>query len=261
MFMTTDDALAGYLANVLSQMKEWLTTGNVQKLVLVITSQETGEPLERWVFDLQTDRSVGADDKVQRDEKEIKAEIAAIQRQITASVTFLPLNDEPCAFDLLVYTDDDVEVPKAWEESDPKVIQNSDEVSPAQHADTRARLRTRQQSASHARRSRLTRRCPGEAALLHDERAQGRRHGLLQGRLTARKMPPIPSHVRWARVCSRRLLRAATHRRSPAFAASASSVQCTAASGFPRLGAGPTAPRGPRSIRLHVRRGLSSLSL
>ena len=44
------------------------------------------------------------------DSQEIQAEIAAIQRQITASVTFLPLNDEPCAFDLLVYTDSDVEV-------------------------------------------------------------------------------------------------------------------------------------------------------
>ena len=32
------------------------------------------------------------------------------------------------AFDLLVYTDDDVQVPKAWEESDPRFIANSDEV-------------------------------------------------------------------------------------------------------------------------------------
>ena len=61
-------------------------------------------------------------------DKEIQAEIAAIQRQITASVTFLPLNDEPCAFDLLVYTNEDVDVPKAWEESDPRLIVNSDEV-------------------------------------------------------------------------------------------------------------------------------------
>ena len=60
--------------------------------------------------------------------QEIQSEIAAIQRQITASVTFLPLNDEPCAFDLLVYTDSAVDVPKAWEESDPKLIVDSDEV-------------------------------------------------------------------------------------------------------------------------------------
>ena len=46
----------------------------------------------------------------------------------TASVTFLPLNDEPCAFDLLVYTNDDLQVPEKWETSDPKLIANADEV-------------------------------------------------------------------------------------------------------------------------------------
>lgn len=109
-------------------MAEWLTKGTVQKLVLVVTSQETGETLERWVFDLHADKSVGEDTVVDKSDKEIQQEIAAIQRQITASVTFLPLNEEPCAFDLLVYTDDDVEVPKAWEQSDPRFIEKSDEV-------------------------------------------------------------------------------------------------------------------------------------
>jgi len=130
LFVTTEPGLAGYLANVLSQIETWLETGNLQKLVLVITSQTTGETLERWVFDLQTDTSAvkGPNDRIDKSEKEVTAEIAAIQRQITASVTFLPLNDEPCAFDLLVYTDDDIQVPKAWEESDPRLIVNSDEV-------------------------------------------------------------------------------------------------------------------------------------
>ena len=46
----------------------------------------------------------------------------AIIRQITASVTFLPILDEPCAFDLLVYTSADAAVPKTWEDSDPRYI-------------------------------------------------------------------------------------------------------------------------------------------
>ncbi len=49
----------------------------VQKLVLVITSQESGETLERWVFDLHTDRSVGEGDIKDKSDKEIQAEIAA----------------------------------------------------------------------------------------------------------------------------------------------------------------------------------------
>jgi len=61
-------------------------------------------------------------------EKEINSEIAAIIRQITASVTFLPLLNEPCSFDLLVYTNKDANVSKKWEDSDPRYIVNSQQV-------------------------------------------------------------------------------------------------------------------------------------
>lgn len=37
---------------------DWLVRGELQKMVLVITSSETKETLERWTFDLQTDKSV-----------------------------------------------------------------------------------------------------------------------------------------------------------------------------------------------------------
>mmetsp|Transcript_37644 Transcript_37644/g.90379 ORF Transcript_37644/g.90379 Transcript_37644/m.90379 type:complete len:202 (-) Transcript_37644:166-771(-) len=128
MLVTTDDALNAYLENVLTQLSQWLAAGSVQKLVVVVTGQQTQETLERWVFDVHTDKSVGTEGKVEKSQKEITSEIQAIIRQITASVTFLPLLDEPCTFDLLVYTDNDVDVPQAWEESDPRYIANSDEV-------------------------------------------------------------------------------------------------------------------------------------
>lgn len=70
----------------------------------------TGEALERWVFDVHTDQSAVIGGSVNKSEKEVMGEIQAIIRQITASVTFLPLLEENCSFDLLVYTDDDVEV-------------------------------------------------------------------------------------------------------------------------------------------------------
>jgi hypothetical protein len=41
-------------------------------------------------------------------------EIQAIIRQITASVTFLPMLEDKCTFDLLVYTKADSEVPQQW---------------------------------------------------------------------------------------------------------------------------------------------------
>lgn len=43
-------------------------------------------------------------------------------------VTFLPLLNEPCSFDLLVYTNKTAVVPKKWEDSDPRYIMNSQEV-------------------------------------------------------------------------------------------------------------------------------------
>ena len=45
-----------------------------------------------------------------------------------ASVTFLPILQEPCTFDLLVYTDKTASVPQTWENSDPKFISDSTEV-------------------------------------------------------------------------------------------------------------------------------------
>lgn len=60
--------------------------------------------------------------------KEVHDEIQAIIRQITASVTFLPLLNEPCSFDLLVYTNKKAVVPQKWVDSDPRYIMNSQEV-------------------------------------------------------------------------------------------------------------------------------------
>ena len=59
MFKTTDAGLNAYLDNVLRQLTTWLSESTVQKLVVVISSQESGEPLERWVFDCHTDKTVG----------------------------------------------------------------------------------------------------------------------------------------------------------------------------------------------------------
>ena len=138
MLVTKDDGLKTYLAQVLEQLSAWLTGGEVQKLVLVITGASTGEVLERWAFNVEHDKEVraavkgggGADAAPTRSksEKEITKEIQAIVRQITASVTFLPLLEEPCTFDLLVYADKEATVPITWEESDPRFIADSTEV-------------------------------------------------------------------------------------------------------------------------------------
>lgn len=61
-------------------------------------------------------------------EAEIQAEIAAIFRQITASVTFLPQLSGDCTFNVLVYADADSDVPVEWGDSDAKEIVNGERV-------------------------------------------------------------------------------------------------------------------------------------
>eukprot|EP00535_Pseudo-nitzschia_heimii_P003094 CAMPEP_0197173920 /NCGR_PEP_ID=MMETSP1423-20130617/655_1 /TAXON_ID=476441 /ORGANISM="Pseudo-nitzschia heimii, Strain UNC1101" /LENGTH=223 /DNA_ID=CAMNT_0042622789 /DNA_START=56 /DNA_END=727 /DNA_ORIENTATION=- len=143
---TTDDGLLKYLSQVMAQVDSWLLNGDVQRLVVVVSGVDSGESLERWQFNvaLEDDNGAGvapgeenrrpnpnggSNGKPKRKSvKEINGEIQAIIRQITASVTFLPLLNEPCSFDLLVYTKKDAVVPTKWEESDPCYITNSQEV-------------------------------------------------------------------------------------------------------------------------------------
>lgn len=142
---TTDDGLLKYLAQVMAQVESWLLSGDVQRLVVVVSGVDSGDTLERWQFNvaLEDDNQGGEENrkpninstatknkntKNNKSIKEIHGEIQAIIRQITASVTFLPLLNEPCSFDLLVYTKKDAAVPTKWEDSDPCYIMNSQEV-------------------------------------------------------------------------------------------------------------------------------------
>eukprot|EP00871_Galdieria_phlegrea_P000071 jgi/Galph1/1064/GphlegSOOS_G5772.1 len=129
--VTTDEELNKYLRSVLGQLKVWTLQCKVQKLVLVVYSVDTGKVLERWVFSIEiegNEENIEKNGSTEKSEQQIMNQIQAVIRQITASVTFLPLLDEPCTFDMLIYTDADIEVPETWEESDPKIIINQREV-------------------------------------------------------------------------------------------------------------------------------------
>ena len=128
MMVASDDGLQTYLKKILAQLKTWLEEGDVQRLVVVVTGVETNETLERWTFAVNACDTENAAPSQSADVKAITKQIQAIIRQITASVTFLPLLDEACAFDLLVYTRKTAAVPGAWEDSDPKYIADSQEV-------------------------------------------------------------------------------------------------------------------------------------
>ncbi|XP_023581605.1 mitotic spindle assembly checkpoint protein MAD2A isoform X2 [Trichechus manatus latirostris] len=120
LLVTTDPELIKYLNNVVEQLKDWLHKCSVQKLVVVISNIESGEVLERWQFDIECDKTA-KDDSAPREksQKAIQDEIRSVIRQITATVTFLPL---------LEVSYKDLVVPEKWEESGPQFITNSEEV-------------------------------------------------------------------------------------------------------------------------------------
>src|SRR5579862_7516191 len=75
------------------------------------------------------DDSTNRESLPEKTESEIHAEIQAIIRQITASVTFLPMLEGRCTFNVLVYADADANVPdEEWGDSDAKEVKNAENV-------------------------------------------------------------------------------------------------------------------------------------
>ncbi|KAL8908003.1 MAG: hypothetical protein Q9207_001077 [Kuettlingeria erythrocarpa] len=161
MLITSDDQVKAYIKKIMTQLNKWMVGGKISKLVVVITSKETGEHVERWQFDVQlfnkptkksaapkpTDKenaaSSGSDNPPpEKSEKEIQSEIQSIFRQITASVTFLPQLDGNCTFNVLVYADADSDVPIEWGDSDAKDIKNGEKVQLRSFSTTNHRVDT-----------------------------------------------------------------------------------------------------------------------
>ncbi|CAG8501616.1 8176_t:CDS:2, partial [Ambispora leptoticha] len=125
--ITNDHRISIYLKKVLTQIESWLQEGQIKKLVLAIISQDTRETLERWEFDVHVkDGKENVIATKEKSEKEVRQEIQAVIRQIVSSVTFLPIYDEARTFNILAYTDKDVEVPNDWGDSHPHLIKEAE---------------------------------------------------------------------------------------------------------------------------------------
>lgn len=123
---------------------------------------------------------------------------AAIIRQITASVTFLPLIEEACSFDLLVYADKHAEVPKTWEDSDPRCCCRRKSLCPTawspRGAAVATDMRTPPPPQVHYRLG------GGQAAVLQHQSAPGRVNGGLQAR-GIKHLARYPASLCMLRVC------------------------------------------------------------
>jgi mitotic spindle assembly checkpoint protein MAD2 len=50
--VSQDDQVKAYIKKIMSQLNKWMLKSKISKLIIVITSKETGEPVERWQFDV-----------------------------------------------------------------------------------------------------------------------------------------------------------------------------------------------------------------
>ncbi|ODM90508.1 Mitotic spindle assembly checkpoint protein MAD2A [Orchesella cincta] len=122
LFVTKDKDILQYFDNILPHLEGWLSRGELRGVSLLILSAITGENLEKWDFDIQTVNPADGDTTITGRQKEYgKKELAEIQkgirnvmRQVTATVTFLPLLDARCAFDLQISLAKKAEVADGW---------------------------------------------------------------------------------------------------------------------------------------------------
>lgn len=122
-----------YNSNI-SSFSEWLLNKKINKVSLIIVNVVTKEVMECWEFNVEYesgDAELTAEHKQLTGNKELKKiqkEIREVMRQITATVSFLPLLDCRCSFDILLHALDNCEVPEKWSESQPIHIVNAQNV-------------------------------------------------------------------------------------------------------------------------------------
>jgi mitotic spindle assembly checkpoint protein MAD2 len=146
-----DEGVVKILQQQIAQIKAWLISGDIKRVVLVIHTIETDDTLERytrplanpnnsyddlflmcyvacgilwyrWSFDIEKDEKAmstapttvdNGEVKYQVDTTKVNKQIAAVMRQIFTSFTFLPAIDVPATFDILCYTSLEASVPKS----------------------------------------------------------------------------------------------------------------------------------------------------
>lgn len=113
---------------------EWIVSRKVKKISLIILNVQTKEVLECWDFNLECeegDAALTAENNAVTGSKELKKiqqEIRDVMLQISATVSYLPLLDCRCSFDILTHVADDCQLPEKWSEAQPVHITNSQNV-------------------------------------------------------------------------------------------------------------------------------------
>jgi mitotic spindle assembly checkpoint protein MAD2 len=104
---------------------------------MTISNVLTREVIECWDFKVESevsndqnkDPNNPAEATSNKELKKIQSEIAAVLRQVAATVSYLPLIDCICSFDILIHTYKDCPIPVNWGETENVSIKNGQVVN------------------------------------------------------------------------------------------------------------------------------------
>lgn len=129
LLVSNDSDVVEYVGQIMAQVKKWIYGKKLCKLAVVIVSKDTGERVERWEFDLSIandgNDDINSDKNELKSRDEVQKEIQRILRQVTSSVSYLPiLSEDDYSFNVLCYTDPNSSIPSQWIDTngDPKSL-------------------------------------------------------------------------------------------------------------------------------------------
>ena len=112
--------LNSFFEETLSEIREWLEKGQVQRMVLVINSVFTKEVLEMWTFDIHPDNAKTAASK-----DKMENEMRRLLKQINDNwVRFPPPKTKAYSWNMEVFRKKDREDLEAWSNPAPWIINN-----------------------------------------------------------------------------------------------------------------------------------------
>lgn len=130
--MSKDPEIKAYVETVLSQLEKWLTNGEIESIAMVITDVSAQETIECWDFKVLAEVPEAGTNITKptssKDMKKIQGEIRDVMRQIAATISYLPLLECVCSFDVLIYTKGAIECPLEWKDTKPVQIANAEKV-------------------------------------------------------------------------------------------------------------------------------------
>ncbi|CAG2056337.1 unnamed protein product, partial [Timema podura] len=89
-----DERVKFYLNKVLGQIEEFMLKKLVKQVSMVIIRMDTLDPIERWDFSIEYENNE-LNETCPKDKSLIQKEICNVLRQISASISYLPLLDTP----------------------------------------------------------------------------------------------------------------------------------------------------------------------